>query len=140
MSSTRSTRPIGGFDGFMWLFTRFSGLALMLFGAFSLGASFVFSGRQYVDLPTTFRWMFFPNPNHVINSDIPSIEPNWTNAFWDIFAILMIGLASVHAFNGLRMVIEDYVENPLIVRLLQFAVIILTIGCLVLASIVVTNR
>jgi succinate dehydrogenase hydrophobic anchor subunit len=140
MSTTRSTRPIGGFDGFMWLFTRFSGLALMLFGAFSLGASFVFGGRQYVDLPTTFRWMFFPNPNHVINSDIPSIEPSWTNGFWDIFAILMIGLASVHAYNGLRMVIEDYVEHPLVVRLMQFAFILVTIGSLVMATLVITNR
>jgi succinate dehydrogenase hydrophobic anchor subunit len=140
MSSLRTTRPIGGFDGFMWLFTRFSGLALMLFGAFSLGASFIFGGRQYVDLPTTFRWMFFPNPNHVIGSNIPSIEPNWTNAFWDIYAILMIGLASVHAFNGLRMIIEDYVENPLIIRMLQFTVIVLSIGSIILASVVINNR
>jgi len=85
--------------------------------------------------------MFFPNPNHVINSDIPSIDPNWTNAFWDIFAVLMIGLASVQRFTtGLRMIIEDYVENPIIVRALQFSVIVLTIGSLVLASTVITNR
>ena len=84
MRSHRATRPSGSFEYGMWLFTRLSGLALMLFGAISLGMGFVLGGREYLSMPAMIRWMFFPNPNHVINSDIPDVSLGGSNAFGQI--------------------------------------------------------
>lgn len=137
MRSHRSVRPAGSFEYGMWLFTRISGLALMLFGAISLALGFVLGGREYLSMPAMVRWMFFPNPNHVINSDIPDVSLGWSNAFWQIYSILMIFLASVHGFNGLRMVLEDYIDRPLLIAFLRGVTILLLLGGILVAIYVV---
>jgi succinate dehydrogenase hydrophobic anchor subunit len=137
MRSSPSMRPRGAFEYTMWWFTRLSGLAMILFGAFSLGAAFILGGRTQLDMPAVFRWIFFPNPNHVINSDIPDIEQGWSNTFWQIYGMVMIFLAAGHAFNGLRMVIEDYITPPVLVRMLRISMIVLWLGGMVVAVFVI---
>jgi succinate dehydrogenase hydrophobic anchor subunit len=121
----------------MWLFTRFSGLALMLIGAISMGAAFMLGGRRLIDMPTMFRWIFFPNPNHVVNSNIPDVSVGWSNAFWQIYSTVMIFLAAGHGFNGLRMVLEDYLARPLLIALLRVLIFILWLGGMILAIYVI---
>lgn len=137
MRTSRPIRSAGAFEYGMWLFTRISGLGLMLFGAVSMGVAFTMGSRLFLDMPTTFRWMFFPNPNHVINSNLPSVTPGWSNAFWQIYSMLMIFMASVHGFNGLRMVLEDYIENPLLLALLRGLTLLMLIGAIIVAIYVV---
>jgi succinate dehydrogenase / fumarate reductase membrane anchor subunit len=121
----------------MWLFTRLSGLGLMLFAAVNMGAAFVLGGRRYLDMPDMYRWVFFPNPNHVVNTDIPDVAMGWSNAFWQIFGILMIFMAAGHGFNGLRMVLEDYIERPLLVALLRGVTFLLWLGAMLVSIYVI---
>ena len=121
----------------MWLFTRFSGLALLIFAAISMGAAFMLGGRTLLDLPTMVRWMFFPNPNHVINSDIPDISLGWSNIFWMVFGVVMMFLAAGHGFNGVRMVIEDYIKRPVWVWILRALMLLLWLGGMFLAVYVI---
>jgi len=137
MRSSASLRPKGAFEYGMWLFTRLSGLALLLFGGVSMGVAFILGGRTQLDMPALFRWIFFPNPNHVINSNIPDVEQGWSNTFWQVYSMAMIFLASGHAVNGLRMVIEDYLTRPLLVRMLRLALLVLWLGGLVVAVFVI---
>jgi succinate dehydrogenase hydrophobic anchor subunit len=117
----------------MWLFTRFSGLALLIFAAFSMGAAFMLGGRTVLELPTMVRWMFFPNPNHVINSDIPDISLGWSNTFWQVFGVVMMFLAAGHGFNGVRMVLEDYIKHPIWIWILRALILLLWLGGMALA-------
>jgi succinate dehydrogenase / fumarate reductase membrane anchor subunit len=121
----------------MWLFTRISGLALMLFAAISMGIAFALGGRTQLDMTSMFRWMFFPNPNHVINSNIPDVTAGWSNAFWQIFSMLMILLASIHGFNGVRMILEDYIEKPLVIAILRGFTVLFLAGALIVAVYVI---
>ncbi|MFN2121566.1 MAG: hypothetical protein ACK2T0_14355 [Anaerolineales bacterium] len=121
----------------MWLFTRISGLALIIFGAISLGIGFALGGRQYLTMPAMFRWMFFPNPNHIVNSNIPDVTLGWSNAFWQIYSMLMIFLATVHGFNGLRMVLEDYTKRPLLIAILRGLTLLLLLGGIIVAIYVI---
>jgi hypothetical protein len=73
MRQPRPIRSAGAFEYVMWLITRISGLALLLFGAVSMSIAFVLGGRMQLTMDSMFRWMFFPNPNHVINSNIPDV-------------------------------------------------------------------
>src|SRR4030042_4251498 len=104
MSTPQRVRPSGSWEHLLWTFTRLSGLALLLFGAFSLGMGFILGGRTQLDLPGFMRWMFFPNPNHVVNSNIPDVTVGGANAFWQIMQYLIIIFAFTHAANGLRMI------------------------------------
>jgi succinate dehydrogenase / fumarate reductase membrane anchor subunit len=121
----------------MWLFTRISGLALVLFAATSMGIAFSLGGRTQLNMTSMFRWMFFPNPNHVINSNIPDVTAGWSNAFWQIYSMLMILLASIHGFNGVRMILEDYIETPLIIAILRGVTFLLLVGALIVAVYVI---
>ena len=137
MQTSRSIRSAGVFEYGMWLFTRISGLALIILGAISLAAAFLLGGRTQMDMPTMFRWMFFPNPNHVVNSNIPDVSLGWSNAFWQIYSMLVIFFAAVHGLNGLRMVLEDYIENAFIVALMCIIVMVLLVGGAIVAIYVI---
>ena len=137
MSTPQRVRPSGSWEHLLWIFTRLSGLALLLFGAFSLGMGFVLGGRTQLDLPGFMRWMFFPNPNHVVNSNIPDVTAGWSNAFWQIYSVLVVALASAHGLNGVRMVLEDYLRRPLAVVVLRMLVAGAWIGAVIVAVYVI---
>lgn len=134
---SRTIRSAGAFEYLMWIFTRISGLALVLFAAVSMGIAFTLGARTLLDLPALMRWTFFPNPNHVVNSDIPDVSLGWANAFWQIFSILMILLAATHGFNGLRMVLEDYITNAYVIGFIRATFMILLIGALIVSVYVI---
>jgi succinate dehydrogenase hydrophobic anchor subunit len=92
----------------MWIFTRFSGAALILLGLFGMTSALAMGARTQMDLPAVLRWTFFPNPNHVVNTNIPDVTLGWANAFWQIMQILIVFFGISHGVNGLRMVAEDF--------------------------------
>lgn len=137
MQAPRSIRPAGSFEYTMWLFTRFSGLALLLFGAISMGAAFMLGGRMSLDMHEMYRWIFFPNPNHVVNTRIPDVSQGWSNAFWQIYSMVMIFMAGTHGLNGVRMVLEDYLERPLLVAVMRTLIFSLWISALIVSIYVI---
>jgi succinate dehydrogenase hydrophobic anchor subunit len=100
-------------DYLMWLFTRISGVGIVLLALIGLVSAMYMGARLQMDLPTVLRWTFLPNPSHVVNSNIPDVALGWANAFWQIMQFLIISLAFTHAANGLRMIAEDYVGHTL---------------------------
>ena len=137
MQRTRPIRSAGSWEYGLWLFTRLSGLGLLLLGAVSMGAAFLMGGRSLLDLPATMRWIFFTNPNHVVNSNIPDVSAGWSNAFWQVYSMLLIFLATAHGFNGVRMVLEDLLTNPLWVAILRTCLVLLWACGLVVAIYVI---
>jgi succinate dehydrogenase hydrophobic anchor subunit len=57
------------------------------------------------------RWTFFPNPNHVVNSEIPDLTLGWANAYWQIMQMLIAFFGVSHGINGFRVVTEDYMGH-----------------------------
>ena len=137
MQRSRPIRSAGPFEYSLWMFTRLSGLALLLFGAVSMGAAFMLGGRSLLDLPSFLRWMFFPNPNHIVNSEIPDVSVGWSNAFWQVYSTVMIFLAAGHGLNGVRMVLEDYVTRPLLVTVLRAGLFLFWLASLIIAVYVI---
>jgi len=95
----------------MWMFTRLSGISIAVLAVLGMTAALIMGARTQMDLGTLLRWTFFPNPNHVLDSQIPDVTAGWANGFWQITQILMAFFGATHGFNGLRVVVEDYL-NP----------------------------
>jgi succinate dehydrogenase hydrophobic anchor subunit len=131
--------PQRGFnlDYLMWLFTRLSGLALFLLAFIGVVGAFLLGARQQIDLPTLVRWTFFPNPNHVVNSDIPDVTLGWANAYWQIMMILVLFFGVTHGFNGLRMVVEDYLGRSVSQVLLRGTIFLLWLAFMVMGVFVI---
>src|SRR5574341_76559 len=81
------------FEGFAWRYMRWSGVLLipLVFGHLAI--------------------MHIINSVYVIDYDwvITERMANWLWRFYDVFMLLFAGL---HGYNGLRYVINDYVQNP----------------------------
>jgi len=129
---TRSVVAGWNFEYIMWFFTRISGLLMILLAMVGFIAALVMSARTQMDLPTLMRWTFFPNPNHVLSSEIPDIDMGWANGFWITMQILIIFLAGTHAWNGLRMILEDFIGAKSWRSVLRGLIIILWLASMVL--------
>jgi len=136
MKTRRIPHPGWNFDYVMFLFTRISGLAFFLLAIIGLLAALYMGARLQMNVGTLMRWTFFPNPNHVLDSEIPSIDP-WANGLWQIFQILILFLAGTHGLNGLRVVLEDYIKPQGLQLLIRFLIFILWIFMLMVAVYVV---
>lgn len=130
-------QPAMSFEYIMWMFTRISGLALLFLGAVSLVMAFIMSAREVLDLPTLARWTFFPNPNHVVNSDIPDVTQGWANAYWQIMQIVIAFFGISHGFNGLRVVIEDYLGNTMWQPMLRGLIFLVWLFFMIMAVFVI---
>ena len=125
------------FEYYMWLFTRLSGILMLLMAAFGIVFANLAGGRTLMDMPTQYRWSFFPTYWHVQNSDIPDVFPNWSNSFWQVYAVLLFLVAAIHGFNGLRVVVEDYIHRPYLLLFAKWLVVILFLFTLLAGTVIV---
>jgi succinate dehydrogenase hydrophobic anchor subunit len=133
----RAVKPSASFEYFMWIFTRLSGMALVSMAVIGMASAFLLGARTQVDLPTLMRWTFFPNPNHVVNSNIPDVAAGWANGFWQIMQILIVFFGATHGFNGLRAVVEDFTGLSAYKPLIRGFIILLWLFVLIAAVYVI---
>lgn len=114
------------FETFMWAFVRLSALAMYLCAFIGLIGALIMGARTQMNLADIFRWMFMPNPNHVLNTNIPDIEP-WATIFWKIMGSAFVLFATSHGLHGLLSVLEDYLANPRLRRALRVLFVPLTV-------------
>jgi len=124
-------------DYLMWLFTRISGLGIVFLALFGLASAMYLGARMQMDLPTVLRWTFLPNPNHVVNSNVPDVTLGWANAFWQIMQYLIIFFAFTHAANGIRMITEDYIGHTIWQPFVRALIALLWIGMLIVGIYVI---
>ena len=110
MSSRTVAKRGFSLDYIMWLFMRLSALALYSIGLTGLIAALVMGARTQTDISTLVRWMFFPNPSHVVSSEIINLDA-WINSFWQVMQLLAVFFGVTHGINGLRIVVEDFIGS-----------------------------
>ncbi len=135
--SARTVQPGWSFEYVMWIFTRISGLAMILLAVFGVSGALIMGARTQMDLPTLMRWAFFPNPNHVVNSNIPDVAVGWATAYWQIMQLLIIFFAVSHAYNGLRVVLEDFIGQSFSKPMLRGLILLLWMFSLIVAVYVI---
>jgi succinate dehydrogenase / fumarate reductase membrane anchor subunit len=86
-------RPVGGFELWMWLFMRISGIVLLVL---ALGHTLI------MHLPA----------EGVGRVDFNFVSVRWDSPFWRTWDWMMLTLALVHGINGLRNITLDYVRRP----------------------------
>jgi succinate dehydrogenase hydrophobic anchor subunit len=124
----------------MWLFTRLSGLALLLLAFFGIGMAFYYGARNQVDMITAFRWMFFPNSYHIQASADTIVDiDRWTSDLWKLMQYMILVFGVTHGINGLRVVVEDYTGGPLKRLFWRFFIFIAWIFLLLVAWFVSTK-
>ena len=135
---SRPAPQIGfSFEYLMWIFTRISGLALILLAIIGVIGAFIMGARAQIDLATLMRWTFFPNPNHVVNSNIPDVAIGWAAAYWQIMEMMIVFFGLTHGINGLRVVVEDYASASWFKVILRGLLLVVWIFMMIVAVYVI---
>ena len=137
MRTRKIPQPGWNLEYVMFLFTRLSGLGIFILAVVGIGSALWMGARTQMDLGTLVRWTFFPNPNHVLDSDIPDVTLGWANGFWQIMQMLIIFFAATHAFNGVRVIFEDYVNNKALQLSFRLILFLLWIFAMILGVYVI---
>ena len=100
----RTVRPIpqgrNRFERAMWLFMRFSGLALLFLALSHFGFQHVVVGTHQLSSEDTIaRW------------GLAGESITISQLFWRLYYGVMVLLAMLHGLNGLRQVAYDYLKN-----------------------------
>jgi succinate dehydrogenase hydrophobic anchor subunit len=133
----RTIQPGFSLEYILWIFTRLSGLSMVLLALIGATGALLMGARTQTDLATLMRWTFFPNPNHVVNSNIPDVTLGWATAFWQIMQMLIVSLGITHGFNGLRVVIEDYTGQSIWRPILRGLIFLMWLFLLIIAIYVI---
>ena len=95
-------RPVGGFELYLWLFMRVSGVLLLLL---ALGHLAIMHLVHTVD-----------------EIDFAFVATRYRNPLWRMYDWFLLMLALVHGMNGLRVLIDDYLR-PSGLRVLSLVVL-----------------
>jgi succinate dehydrogenase / fumarate reductase, membrane anchor subunit len=138
MTTAYSARAAGirsgsKFETFMWFFTRVTGILFLLMGAFNLVYANLSGGYGNMDMGAQMRWAFFPISFHVQSSAV-EVTPNFFNPFWQVYSFLMVAFAATHGYNGLRVIVSDYIRRPMLLQWVK-AIIFLLWAFVIVASV-----
>jgi succinate dehydrogenase hydrophobic anchor subunit len=131
------------FEIFMWLFVRLSALAMYLCAFIGLVGALIMGARTQVNFADLLRWSFMPDSNHVLmNTTLNNIvnADVWASLFWKIMGSIFVAFAASHGLHGLLVVIEDYLKNAMVRRILRYVVLVLTFIGIGIAIYVVWTR
>jgi succinate dehydrogenase / fumarate reductase, membrane anchor subunit len=73
----------------------------------------------------------------VVNSNIPDVAIGWATAYWQIMEMMVVFFGLTHGMNGLRVVIEDYLNASWLKVLLRGLVFLLWIFMIIIAVYVI---
>lgn len=109
------------FETTMWIFTRLSALAMYLFALIGMIGALIMGARTQMNLADLIRWTFMSNPNHVLNTNVSDLIP-WSTPFWKLVGSGFLLFAASHGLHGLLSVLEDYLSNPVLRKVMRLFV------------------
>jgi len=147
MAAKRRTLSLAkrGFDFeiFMWLFVRLSALAMYLCALIGLVGALIMGARTQVNPADLIRWTFMPDSNHVLmNTTLNNIANTdaWASLFWKFMGSTFIAFAVSHGLHGLLTVIEDYLRNGVVRRILRIVGLVLTLAMIAIGIYVIWTK
>jgi succinate dehydrogenase / fumarate reductase, membrane anchor subunit len=111
-------RPAGGFELWLWLFMRISGIVLILLAV----------GHVLI--------MHIPDGG-VSRIDFGFVQTRWQSPFWRAWDWMLLSLALVHGVNGLRNITLDYVRPAGVRFAINMVFYVLAFALFVLGTVVV---
>lgn len=103
-----------------WIYMRVSGVLLVV----------LIFGHLFVNL------MVGEGINRI---DFAFVAGKLADPFWIVYDLLLLWLALIHGTNGMRTIVNDYVANARVRRILHLALIGSTVVLLVLGTLVLTT-
>lgn len=124
-------------EGFMWVFMRLSGLLILPLAFGHLGMMHVIQG--VFDITGSGLTVVGTNIVNQSGTAVEFVGTRWDMlvagvAIWRIYDAMLLALAVIHGFNGLRYIVDDYAHRPLVSRALNWAILFGMIALIVIGA------
>jgi succinate dehydrogenase / fumarate reductase membrane anchor subunit len=117
--SARVSRRSTNWEKWGWLYMRGSGVLLVV----------LIFGHLFTNL--------IADQGGVKAIDFAFVAGKWASPFWIVWDTLLLWLALIHGSNGMRTIVNDYVSNPRLRRIMLVALLTSTVVLLVLGTLVI---
>lgn len=84
-------RPQRNFETWSWIFMRLSGLVLLFLALFHFAVTHII--------------------NDVVETDSGFVDNRWGNPLWRIYDWTLLALGLLHGLNGMRYIMDDYIQH-----------------------------
>jgi succinate dehydrogenase / fumarate reductase membrane anchor subunit len=68
---------------------------------------------------------------------LQTVQDIWRSWGWRAYDLLLLIFAIVHGFNGLRQVLEDYIHNPRMVKIIGRLIVVFVIITIIWSAIAI---
>lgn len=116
--SPEAARRTTNWEKWGWIYMRASGVLLVV----------LIFGHLFVNMVAG---------EGVKQIDFAFVAGKWASPFWQIWDTLMLWLALIHGSNGMRTIVNDYVGNQRLRKIIVLALLISSVVLLVLGTLVV---
>jgi succinate dehydrogenase / fumarate reductase membrane anchor subunit len=121
----QQARPEARFELYAWFFMRLSGLVLMVLAVFHL------------------LYMHFIIPGGIAGINYETIVARWTDPvwgfFWRTFDLLLLIFGLSHGSNGLRYLIDDYLQHEGQRIMVKMILVIIYLVLIVMGTTIIFN-
>jgi succinate dehydrogenase / fumarate reductase membrane anchor subunit len=117
MIRTRAGARANNLEFYSWYFFRISGLLLIFLALGHFALMHVI--------------------HNILEVDYDFAARRWAMPVWRVYDWLLLALTLLHGFNGLRVMVDEYLHSPRVRRAAELAVWSLTAGFLLLGTYVV---
>ncbi|HML21787.1 MAG TPA: succinate dehydrogenase, cytochrome b556 subunit [Aggregatilinea sp.] len=127
----------GQAEGFMWSFMRFSGILILPLAFGHLAMMHVIQG--VFDITGSGLTVVGTDIVNQSGTAVEFVGARWDMlvagvAIWRIYDAMLLALAAIHGFNGLRYVVDDYAHSPMVNRALNWAILFGMIALIVVGA------
>ncbi|MEM8856697.1 MAG: succinate dehydrogenase [Chloroflexota bacterium] len=106
-SATKTISTERNFERYAYMFMRLSGIALL----------FLATGHVTIQLLL----------NDVHNLTLQFVADQWSSWGWRAYDSLLLILAVPHGYNGLRNILEDYIHNERLMRIISWVLAVFVV-------------
>ena len=111
--------PKQKFERMAYMFMRMSGLVLL----------FLAVGHVLIQLIL----------NDVHNLTLQFVADQWSSWGWRAYDILLLIFAITHGYNGLRNILEDYIHNERVMKVIYYIVPVFVVATIVWSAIAIAT-
>jgi succinate dehydrogenase / fumarate reductase membrane anchor subunit len=117
--STRAPRRRTNWEKWAWIYMRASGVLLIV----------LIFGHLFTNL--------IADKGGVKAIDFAFVAGKWASPFWQVWDTLMLWLALIHGSNGMRTIVNDYISNPTVRRVMLIALLVSSVVLILLGTLVI---
>lgn len=113
--TTRNVKTRSNFERYAYLFMRLSGISLLLLAVGHVILNLVLTG--------------------VHNLSLQLVADRWSSWGWRVYSMLLLIFAVTHGYNGLRNILEDYIHNEKLMKVINVFLVVFLIATIVWSAV-----